>query len=851
MTHHHACRHALDFTLPGAVAHYPPDLGLEPIHLDIDLHVDVPAKTCAGTVTHTLEARRADAHEIVLHAVDFESVEASCVEGHAIRTRYDGRELHVHFEAPFAKGEKRQLAVRYRIEEPVTGLFFYGPSPRDPDAALVAATDHETERARHWLPTIDLPSCRPTLAWHLRARKDFTILANGRRTGEEAHADGTKTVHWSLEQRCPSYLTCFAIGELIEWKDKPYEGIPVASYTTRHFQPSDLERSYGRTRDMLAWMSKKLDYPFPFPKYFQFALPGFGGAMENISLVSWDDMFVLDEKLAREWTWLVDQINLHEMAHSYFGDLIVCRDFAHAWLKESWAVYMETLWLEDSKGAEEAHYDVLRNVDNYLDEADTAYQRPIVTREFNQSWQMYDRHLYPGGASRLHMLRKELGDDVFFEGVRLYVRRFAGQMVETDDFRKSLEEASGRSLVRWFDQWIAGPGYPNVKVGYTRDANRKIVAFTVEQTQVDDKTGKKPFAFSLDLLIASGEDAVVHRVEIDRAKHVFEFPAREEPHRVEVDPYGRTVMKLEFEPGADKLRALLAGATTVVGRIRAARTLCKSGKRKNLEAVRDAHAKEPFWGARLAMAQAMGKATSDDAVTHLAAWIATEQEPLALEGTIRAAGAMRDARIREALEARLDKDIGLYRATAAALEVLGMQRANAPLERLVRATKAVDPYGLEAQGAFRALAHSRHASAADLLVEHLEPGAAPDRVRWHVALALGMLGRLLGDGEKTRIGEALCDRLRDPCERMRARAVLGLGMLGWAGSSAPLRAYQARISDQERVAVERALEQIRAAQQPPAKAAEKALEDLRAEVRTIEGRVGNLEARTTDSVATT
>jgi aminopeptidase N len=841
--HHHACRHGADFTLPGATAHYPPDLGLEPIHLDIDLRVDVAERRCQGTVTHTVQARRDGARDLVLHAVDFEDVVVEGLEGKPATATYDGKELRIRLEAPATKGEQRKIAIRYRVEDPVTGLFFFGPSDHDPDAPLVAATDHETERARHWLPTIDLPSCRPTLSWHLRSQSDFTILANGRSAGETHHDDGTKTAHWVLEQRCPSYLTCFVLGDLVEAEDGTFEGIPVAYYTTRHFTADDLLRAFGRTRDMLAWMTKKLDHPFPFPKYYQFALPSFGGAMENISLVSWDDMFVLDETMAREWTWQTDQVNLHEMAHSYFGDLIVCRDFAHAWLKESWAVYMETLWLEDSKGAEEAHYDVLVNIGNYLDEADSAYQRPIVTREFNQSWQMYDRHLYPGGAARLHMLRHEIGDEAFFEGVRTYVKRHAGGIVETDDFRRALEQASGRSLVRWFDQWILSPGYPAVKVTYAHDKDRGVATFTIEQTQVDEKKDKKPFAFSLDLRVVVGGEAKLHRVEIDGAKHVFDVPTAGVPELVEVDPLGRTVMKLEFEPGAPITRRLLKEAATVVGRIRAARTLCTSGKRKNLEAVRDAYGEEAFWGARVAFAQAMGKAMADEAVTILAEWLAREEDGMVLEAAIRAAGGLRDARIRGVLEARLDKGLDLYRASAAALEVLGLQRAEAPFAELKAATRREDPYGWQAQGAFRALAHSRHPDALDTILAHLAPGTAPDRVRWVVALAAGMLGRTLSDADKQRAGEALCDRLRDPVPIVRARTVLALGALGWPGAIAPLRAYGGRVSDQERVAVDRAIDQVQKAQKPAGKADEKAREELEKHVRTLEGRVTRLEAR--------
>ncbi|MCA8944710.1 MAG: hypothetical protein KDB29_00635, partial [Planctomycetes bacterium] len=305
--------HSADFTMPGAEAHYPPDLELEPVHLDIALRVDVAKLTAEGGVTSTIRANRTGASKISLHAADFEDVDVRDADGGKLTWNYDGKQIHVEWDDAFEHGDERKLVVRYKVEKPVTGLFFSNPTKEYPNAGTWAATDHETERARHWLPCIDLPNVRPTLSFHLTADKSFTILANGELVKEEEHDDGTKTAHWELKQRCPSYLTCFALGDFTRCDDGEHNGKPIAYFSSREFSAEDLKRTFGRTGSMLDWITKKLDDPFPFPKYFQFALPGIGGAMENISLVSWDDMLVLDETLAKEWTWQLDQINLHEM----------------------------------------------------------------------------------------------------------------------------------------------------------------------------------------------------------------------------------------------------------------------------------------------------------------------------------------------------------------------------------------------------------------------------------------------------------------------------------------------------------------------------------------------------------
>jgi aminopeptidase N len=92
--------------------------------------------------------------------------------------------------------------------------------------------------------------------------------------------------------------------------------------------------------------------------------------MENISLVTWSDAFILDETNALERKHLTNLVNIHEMAHTYFGDLLVIRHFEHAWLKEGWATYMEPCWLQDNVSEDAFRYDMLENHSSYTKECE-------------------------------------------------------------------------------------------------------------------------------------------------------------------------------------------------------------------------------------------------------------------------------------------------------------------------------------------------------------------------------------------------------------------------------------------------------------------------------------------------
>jgi aminopeptidase N len=832
---------------------YPPDLELEPVHLDINLYLDLAKQTASGRVTTTVKARRSEAAVLELDAVDFEDVDVRDPDGRDLTWRYDGRKLKIQWVAPFAVTEQRHVEVSYRVVEPVAGLYFSKPNEAYPDQAWYVTSDHETERARHWLPAIDLPNVRTTLDFHLQAESHFTILANGILIEEVDHGDGTKTAHWKLEQLCPSYLVCLAIGDFTHAADGEFndgeKSIEVAYFCSREHSAEDLLRTFGPTKAMLAWMTEKLAMPFPYPKYYQYALPGVGGAMENISLVSWDDRAVQDETLAQEVSWRVDQINVHEMAHSYFGDAVVCRDFAHAWLKESWATYIEQCWREDNDQQDEAHYVYYMNATAYFDEADKKYKRPIVTRRFKSSWDMYDRHLYPGGACRLHTLRRELGDEIFWAAVQDYLKRYNGQVVETDHFRHVMEEHSGRALGKFFDQWFHTAGYPALKVSFSFDDKHKQSTFEIEQTQVDQEKNIPAFTLLTDL--AWIIDGTEHRlpVKLDQPKHIVTITMAAEPEQVRFDPDSRALHKLDFNPGDPMLQRQLREATDIIGRIQAAHELAKTSKRANIRAIVEAYLNEPFWGVRREFAKALGQANSEAAVAGLAEMLNLEQDPLVLPAVFEAAGNYRDRRIRDAIAARLEQGLP-YRATQSAYEAMGAQRQEAVWDMLVDGSRQDSFNGFAQSGAFRGLAATRRTEAIDLLLERVAYGAASNRARPAAVSALADIGQGQEKARREHIVEKLTDLLRDPWDWVGWAAANGLKTIKAPEAIEALESFGRSRSHQERTDVERIVASLRDEDKSDGSALKKQVEDLGEKVRKLEDQLQKLQARVEPAATT-
>ena len=249
------------FVGAGAEDHYPPDLRAEPVHMALSLLVDIPGATLVGTNRLTVVGHGAGTDTLTLDAVDFLDVAVTDARGKALAFDYDGSKLVIHWDKPLGGGSRRQVEVAWRVQKPASGLYFSSPTGAYPNAATYAATDNETERARHWMPCIDLPSVRPTLEIALRAPDGLTMLANGAHVGDEVHDDGTRTVRWKLDQPCPSYLTCVVVGDLLTVDDGAFGDVPVAYFASHEFDEDDVRRAFGKTRAMLAWMAEKLGHP--------------------------------------------------------------------------------------------------------------------------------------------------------------------------------------------------------------------------------------------------------------------------------------------------------------------------------------------------------------------------------------------------------------------------------------------------------------------------------------------------------------------------------------------------------------------------------------------------------------
>ncbi len=839
------------FATPEATAHYPPNLQLESIHQTIKLTFNIENKIAWGSVTTRIRANSDNGRQVVFDAIDFSIKNVRGADSYS----YDGEKISLNWNTSWEKGEERDVEIEYSVEEPISGLFFSHPDDKYPDRVQYAVTDHETERARYHIPCLDHPAVRCSIDFYLTAKEKYTILANGKLIEEKLNGDGTKTAHWKQAFPCPSYLITYAIGDFVKYEDTSTDvgkgEIPVAYFTISGFKAEDLKRTFDRTPEMLEWMIKKFKCPLEWDKYYQITAPDYAGAMENISMVTWGNYALLNtEEFAKEFWWVIDSINVHEMAHSWFGDMIVIREFTHGWLKESWAVYAESCYYEDTRNENEWKYDMYNNAIRYREESDTNYARPIVNNTYDSSWDMYDRHLYPGGAWRIHMLRKFIADKVsdqcFWNAVSDYLNTYKGKVVETVDFQRILEKHSGLSLQAFFDQWLYSPAYPKLKATFSYDEKTCLCSLKLEQNQVDEKKKIGVFKFPLDLMWETDENVFEHqKFEITEKVQTLYFTSDKKPKQIRFDPDYKLLCSLEFNPGTKMLERQLETGD-VIAKIHAAEELVKKGKKKDLETIAKAYKTETFWGTKIQLAKFLAESPSLYGIRLLIEILENENDPMVLELLLRNFVNVRQPFVFDAMKKFLQRSTSYPHAFGTALRVIGSMRTDEAFQFLVNYPIPDDPKHMLRSNIFRAIGSIRSQKAIDYLQEKLSYGKEPEICRG--AVVDGFISSLewASDSERKKHLEKLFDIIPGEInENFLISIARSLSSMNDPSVIKALNLIKSKLSHQEHPLIERLKKKVQKAAKPDdeVKKLKKEIDSMKKSIKELKESVEKLNQK--------
>lgn len=585
---------------------YAPDRKVDVLHVKIDVTPDFKDRTITGTTTIRFAPISKPLRELELNAIDLDvSSITSTAEIEAYTVTDDG--ITIAFDPAVRPGVETAITIVYEAE-PKRGLYFRTAETGYPEEDTHIFTQGESHLAPNWYPNYDYPNERSSSELICRVPQEMTVVSNGRLVSEQIDPNtGLKAAHWLQEKPHVNYLVALVAGKLKKIESK-YKDTPIAFYT-----PASLieyaQNSFKDTADMLAFYEKEIGVPYPWDQYNQAVVRDFvAGGMENttLTILTEGTLHTDESENIRSSQSLV----AHELVHQWFGDYVTCKDWSHLWLNEGFATYYEDLY-DGHKNGRDSMLAGLYSTAGYL-LRERSEHKPIVYREYRRADEQFDYRSYGKAGWVLHILRTELGEDMFRKCVKAYVERHALDCVVTEDFRSVIEEFTGRSFDRFFDQWFYHARHPDLKIGYNWSQKDKLAQVSVEQThKVDDNV--MLFHFRTKVRFIVDGEIIDRQIVVDGRQHDFYFALPKEPQIVRFDPDYGLLADVKFDKPAAMLYAQLENTDDIIGRLRAIDALNKKKDRKTVAALRRVLDEDPSHDVRRNASSALRQIHTNDA----------------------------------------------------------------------------------------------------------------------------------------------------------------------------------------------------------------------------------------------
>ncbi|KAJ3566301.1 hypothetical protein NPX13_g7187 [Xylaria arbuscula] len=452
-----------------------------PRHYYVTLEPDFKKFTFEGKVVIDFDVQE-DTQSISLHTIEIDIHSAHIKSGESVVTSssaitYDKstQVSKIELKDAVPKG-KTQLEIKYtgQLNDSMAG--FYRSTYKKPDGTegILATTQMEANDCRRAFPCFDEPLHKAEFTVTLIADKHLTCLSNmdvASETDVHSEMSGTtkKAVKFNPTPLMSTYLVAFIIGELNYIETKNFR-VPIRVYA-----PPSSNIEHGRFSLELA--ARTLEYyekifgaDFPLPKMDMVAIPDFAaGAMENWGLITYRvvDLMLDEAASGAAMKERVAEVVQHELAHQWFGNLVTMDWWEGLWLNEGFATLMS--WLSCNHFYPE--WKVWENyvADNLqsalgLDSLRSSHPIEVPVKRASEVDQIFDAISYSKGSCVLRMISTYLGEDVFLEGVRRYIKKHAYGNTQTDDLWAALEDASGKPVREIMSIWTKNVGFPVVQV---------------------------------------------------------------------------------------------------------------------------------------------------------------------------------------------------------------------------------------------------------------------------------------------------------------------------------------------------------------------------------------------------
>ncbi len=342
----------------------------------------------------------------------------------------------------FRKG-KNQLTFDYAAT-PKQTMYFVGK-----DDNIQIWTQGQGKYTSHWLPSFDDMNEKLVFNISVSFNKEYQVISNGKIKNKDISGENI-IWNYTMEKPMSSYLAMIAIGKF----DKQTIIADSGMQSDLYYQPEDAmkyEPTYRYSKEIFDFLETEIGVKYPWGIYKQIPVRDFlYGGMENTTATTFTMDYVVDEIGFNDRNYI--NVNAHELAHQWFGDMITAKSGKHHWLQEGFATFYALLAEQELFGDDHFHWKLYEMAER-LQQASKTDRTPLLNEKASSLT------FYQKGAWALYFLREEIGKENFRKAVKSYLEKHAFKNVETEDFLSEIEKVSGVNTDEFRKTWLESPGF--------------------------------------------------------------------------------------------------------------------------------------------------------------------------------------------------------------------------------------------------------------------------------------------------------------------------------------------------------------------------------------------------------
>lgn len=484
--------------------------GVRPQSYTLDLFVQLAEKTFSGRLLISLKVEKS-LQTITLHALGLIVTETQLCGQEALVSIHPSDEtMTLTFPETIPPGEQQlSLAFSGKLNQQMRGLY-----ATEVQGETFAFTQFEATDTRRMFPCFDEPAIKARFKVSLNVPTHLTALSN-MPIVEEKKVGNLKKITFDETPLMSTYLLAVAIARL-EKREIRVGETAVAVWTLAEQVPLG-SFALKVTQAVLPLLNDYFDLPCPTPKLDLVCVPDFAmGAMENWGAIFFRDAcLLLDENRSSTATQRrVADVITHEIVHQWFGNLVTMHWWDDLWLNESFATWLACKivdqwrpewdsWLSFQEG---------KAVPLALDALENSRAIQADVKNAAEIEEMFDALTYEKGGACLRMIEIFLGESVFREGIRRYIKQFQYQNASADDLWTTLERSSGQPLKKIAKDWFTRPGFPLIKIETSSDKLKTL--HLSQQRFTGKKIGRDLNPWIIPMALKYEDDEGIHEQHI-------------------------------------------------------------------------------------------------------------------------------------------------------------------------------------------------------------------------------------------------------------------------------------------------------------------------------------------------